>query len=90
MPHVACHICRVSPRYVCACRHVGTSTDLLPLLQLPADDPRDTTTTAAAAGTAAGASSSGSSTVLAALRRLEQQAKLYRWALAWSLDVDTS
>jgi hypothetical protein len=80
MPAV-CH------QYVCSCRHVGTSTDLLPLLQLPADDPRDTTPAAAAAGTAAGTSSTGSTTVLSALRRLEQQAKLYRCVVAWGLGV---
>ena len=66
----------------CACRVVGATADLLPLLQLPADDPRDSstptppnTTTCTAAGQT---SSSSSTTLLTVLRRLEQQAKLYR------------
>lgn len=54
------------------CRHIGSNTDLLPLLQLPADDPRDASTPAA------GPSSSSSTTLMTTLRRLDQQAKLYQ------------
>lgn len=60
-------------------RLVGSSTDLLPLLQLPADDPRDASPPAHTS-TAAGPSSSSTTvtTLLSTLRRLEQQAKMYR------------
>jgi hypothetical protein len=69
------------------CRLIGSYTDLLPLLQLPADDPRDATTppaAAAAAGnpSAAAAATNGtansSSTLLSALQRLDQQARLFQ------------
>ena len=65
--------------FALSCRHVGSSTDLLPLLQINAEDARDTTA-APNTSIAAGTSSSGSVTLMAALTRLEQQAKLYRWA----------
>lgn len=69
----------VSCVVVCmCCRHVGASTDLLPLLQLPADDPRDSSSSAAAPSGGPSSSSSPSITLLGVLRRLEQQARLYR------------
>lgn len=61
------------------CRLIGSCTDLLPLLQLPADDPRDATPPAAAAAAGnPGSSSSSNSTLLSALQRLDQQARLFQ------------
>jgi hypothetical protein len=64
---------------------VGSCTDLLPLLQLPADDPRDAAPTPAApnsnpssSASAAAANSSSASTLLSALQRLDQQARLFQ------------
>jgi hypothetical protein len=65
---------------------VGSCTDLLPLLQLPADDPRDAAPPTAAApngtpsssASAAAANSSSASTLLSALQRLDQQARLFQ------------
>jgi len=57
---------------------VGASTDLLPLLQLLADDPRDSSSSSAAPSGGPSSSSSPSTTLLGVLRRLEQQARLYR------------
>lgn len=54
------------------CSLIGSNTDLLPLLELPADDPRDATPATA------GSSSSGRLTLMSALTRLDQQAKLFR------------
>ncbi|WIA13418.1 hypothetical protein OEZ85_006998 [Tetradesmus obliquus] len=60
-------------------RLIGSCTDLLPLLQLPADDPRDATPPAAAAAAGnPGSSSSSNSTLLSALQRLDQQARLFQ------------
>jgi hypothetical protein len=71
-----------------SCRLIGSCTDLLQLLQLPAVDPRDATPPAAAAASNPGSSTSAaaaatpahssSSTLLSALQRLDQQARLFQ------------
>lgn len=54
---------------------------MLVLLQMPADDPRDTQQPPTATNTPAAAAAAGPSTtsVMAVVRRLDQQAKLYRY-----------
>lgn len=71
-----------SPLHATAhCRLIGSSPDLLPLLQLPADDPRDSGNNTAAANPSSGTSSS-SCTLMSALLRLQQQANLFRKSAA--------
>lgn len=62
-------------------RLIGSNPDLLPLLQLPADDPRDSSNSTAAHKSSSN-TTSDTCTLMSVLVRLQQQANLFRKSAA--------